>query len=222
MSNKTIPERLTYAVEHPFNNEESKYRAILVGGGITILSLLILPLFILFGFQLRVYQSALNGEERPSFSNIIDLFVYGLKSFVILIPVFLAFGVMGFIPNALALAGVLERTSILYILLAVVTTGLPTYLAPIFVLQYVDTDSIGGTYDLGRALEILSTSDYLIGYTAFMIIVFIIQLLSFIPSLFIITIPFIMITTTIISAAYLGDFFRQFSEGPDVENESRL
>lgn len=219
MSNKSIPERATYAAEHIFNNEDSKYRPILIGGVLTVLIPLIIPLFILFGFQLKVYKSALEGDERPTFGNILDLLTYGIRSFLVLLPAFILLGIIGSIPNILRVIGVLDSSSVLYLIIVPASVIITTYLSPIFLLQYIDTDTIGGTYDIPRAFSTFLSIEYLIGYTAFFIIASIVQIIALFGMVFIITIPFISIIVTMFSAAYLGDFFRQFSKGPDVEDQ---
>lgn len=57
---------------------------LLIGGVLSLLSLLVLPAFILQGYLVRVLQAAANNEqEAPSFTDWGGLFVDGLKLFVV-------------------------------------------------------------------------------------------------------------------------------------------
>jgi hypothetical protein len=209
---KTILKRLEYALKYPFQNDDSPYRAILIGGLMILLTPLIIPLFIVFGYQLRVYESSLKGEDRPKFTNVFDLLVYGLKSSLIITPALILVSLVSYIPTVLKATGAVPLPSPVYSLLLLTFSILSALLTPIFILMHIDTNGIKDTYDISRLVTILTDKKYVIGYLVFLLISITVQFLLLIPSLLIITVPFISMYSSIFVAAYLGDLFKQFSE----------
>ena len=71
------------AINYPRNGDDA-LTTLLIGGVLGLLSVLVVPIFLLFGFTVRVLRSVEDGEEAPpTFGDWGDLFVDGLRAFAI-------------------------------------------------------------------------------------------------------------------------------------------
>lgn len=203
-----IESRIRYALNYPFEGEESKYKPILIGGLFVVLSPFIIPFFTIFGYQLRVYEASIEKRPRPEFSGILALTKEGFIATLVLIPAFILVGILTSVPNLFAMAGVAPEALTAPVTFFLVV--LSTFISPIFLAMYVDTRSFSDTYDLSRVLSILRNRDYLLQMVLFTLLSGLLQIGAVLGSLFLITIPFISMFVVIVSSAYLGDMFRPY------------
>ena len=78
----------------------SDFKKVLILGIITILSSLIIPGFLVLGYFLKIIKSSINGSsELPEFNDWIEMFVDGLKVFVVLF-------IYSVVPLLLVLSGI--------------------------------------------------------------------------------------------------------------------
>lgn len=107
----------TDATNYPKSGPDAP-KTILIGGVLTILSVLILPLFLLIGYTVRVVRSVAEGEETPpTFDDWGDMLVDGVKGFAITVAYF-------FIPAAIfagfaVMAAVVAPTRVAAVMLVV-------------------------------------------------------------------------------------------------------
>ena len=72
------------AINYPRNDEENWVRTVLIGSAIALLSFLFLPIFLLFGYYVRVLRGSMAGDDMPPvFDEWGELFTDGLKAFVV-------------------------------------------------------------------------------------------------------------------------------------------
>lgn len=213
---ENIGDKIKYALKYPFDGEKSEYKALLVGGVFVFLSIFIIPVFAVFGYQIRVYEASLKEQPRPEFEGILSLISEGFMAALTLFPAFIIVGILISLPQIVELVGapipilVVELASFI---LAVISS----FITPIFLALYVDTGSFGGTYDLSRLSDILTNRDYLIQFLIFSVLASVLQVVLLVPLLLFVTIPFVAMYTVMVTSAYLGDMFRPFLEETRVE-----
>lgn len=146
---------------------------LLIGGLLAIFSVLLIPLFPLIGYFIRVLNRTVAGEdEPPAFDDWGDLFGKGVVGAIIalvysIVP-FLVFGTITFVlvgtggliggRGGSALAGL----SALSLLLMVPAVFLVYYTVPAALTSYAIDGKIGAAFDFGTMKPILLSSEYLI------------------------------------------------------------
>lgn len=179
------------ALYYPTRGEQS-LMTILIGGVLSFLAFLIVPLFLVFGFYLRVLETTIEGAENPpQFDDWGTLAVRGLVAFVItvlyyLIPalVFLVLGGLGAVTGSGEATGAgLLVGGVLSFLLGV---GI-TYIYPAALSNYARTGSVGKAFAVDDIKNVVTSSGYLgawvIGFVIFLLGFFIVGILSLIPIL---------------------------------------
>ena len=95
------------ALRYPTNGEKALER-LLIGGVLVVLSVFVLPIFVVYGYLVRSIAAVAAGEEEPpAWGDWVDLFVDGLKAFVVgvayaIVPFTLAF--LFFVPVSVGTA----------------------------------------------------------------------------------------------------------------------
>jgi len=166
----SIGDAITYPME-----SDDWITTILIGGVLLFLSVVIVPIFLVFGYQIRVIRALLDGErEPPTFDEWGELFADGLKAFVVyliygLVPLIvfavtvggaiLAAATGGEEGVAAAVAGVLGGILISSVLFLVFG-----YFAAVGLVNFARHDSFGAAFDVGTIIEIGTTGEFLIAY----------------------------------------------------------
>ncbi|MFC6724278.1 DUF4013 domain-containing protein, partial [Halobium palmae] len=108
-------------------------KTLLIGGVLGLLVVLVVPMFVVYGYLMRVLRIRMRGEETvPEFDDWGEMTVDGLKAFVVafvygVVPailgaVFVVFGVLGLVGGGNADSGLLAGLGTLGILLGVLLT----------------------------------------------------------------------------------------------------
>jgi hypothetical protein len=177
------------ALYYPTRGDQA-VMTILIGGILSFLGFLIVPLFLVFGFYLRVLETTIEGaEDPPQFDDWGTLAVRGLVAFAItvayyLVPglVFLVLGGIGALTgNADAAgAGVLIGGVVSFLL----GVGI-TFIYPAAISNYARTGSPGKAFAVGEIKAVVTSGGYLgawvIGFVIFVFGFFLVGVLSFIP-----------------------------------------
>ncbi|UTB33644.1 MAG: DUF4013 domain-containing protein [Methanobacterium sp. ERen5] len=163
----------------------SSWGKVLILGIITIASILIVPFFLLLGYMFRIIKATLAGiDELPEFDEIGDMFIDGLKVFVVgfvyAIPVWIISAIFGLatggnsaatltsISTGYALAFILGN--IVFFIIAVII-GLIELMA-IANMAYNDGD-LGTAFRFSEILDIIGTigwGKYIITYIVIVIL----------------------------------------------------
>lgn len=178
-----IGEIISDSIKYPSSN----WGKILILGIIIIASILIVPIFLLYGYILRIMKATLAGlDELPEFDEIGDMFVDGLKVFVVgivyAIPVWIIAAiigaVMGNVSSTTATVGpamvwAIFFGNIIFVIIAVII-GLIEVMA-IANMAYNDGD-------LGAAFRFSEILDYIarIGWGKYIVTYILIAIVSFI------------------------------------------
>ncbi len=174
-------------------------RTVAIGGLLSILSVLIIPIFFILGYLVRVLrQTATGNDEPPVFDEWGDLGVDGAKAFVIafvysFVPLALL-GIIGIFGIGVALLGLGDSAAggliggTVALLLAVVAFAASLagiYVTPAALSNYVSTDRLAGGFDFGTIWAAISTKPYAIGWLyAFAVILagaFVVSVFSVVP-----------------------------------------
>jgi hypothetical protein len=179
------------ALYYPTRGEQSLL-TILIGGVLGLLSFLILPLFLVFGFYLRVLERTIEGvEEPPTFDDWGTLAVRGLVAalvtlayYAIPLLVFLVLGGVGLLTGSRGGAGAgLVVGGLLSVLLGVAIT----YVYPAALSNYARTGSASDAFAFGEIKAVVTSGGYLgawvIGFVIFFGGFLVVGILSLIPIL---------------------------------------
>lgn len=185
-----ISESLRY-----LQNSDKTIETVLIGGILTAMSFLLIPVFIVSGYLVRVLQRTMDGsDEPPVFEDWESLLVDGLKAFAIalvygLVPAIIGFVLVGGGIMA-ALSGdagaLIGGTSILVGVLLSVVLGLAAwYIIPAATANFAETGRLSDGFDFGTLRPVLLNGTYATGWLmALGVIVLggiVVSLLSVIP-----------------------------------------
>lgn len=201
-----VGEIIGEALDYPGSN----LKKVLGLGALIIISLLIIPIFLVYGYNLRVLKATIAGfDELPDFDEWGDMLIDGLKVFVVsvaymLIPLIVIFSAV-YLTNSNPTAGVI--IAVIGIILAIIF-GLVEQIA---IAHMAFNDSLGAAFQIGEILNIISEIgwvDYVIWYIA----VIIIGGIGFVASFIIGIIPLIgpiisFVLTAILLEPYLNLFY---------------
>ncbi|WP_332899582.1 DUF4013 domain-containing protein [Haladaptatus sp. CMSO5] len=169
---------LSEALSFP-RNDDDWVKTIAIGGVLSILSVFILPVFLVQGYFVRVLRAGVSGEQTPpKFDEWADLFTDGLMVFVIsiayvAIPSILAligFAILGvgFAAGAQAdSGGIMASVGVLGLIFGLLVTVLfllVAYTIPAAMANFAAKDSLGAGFEFGTILSIALTGDYLVAW----------------------------------------------------------
>jgi hypothetical protein len=174
-----IGEIISNSIRYPTSN----WGKVLILGVIMIASILIVPVFLLIGYLFRIIKATLAGlDELPEFDEIGEMFVDGLKVFVVgivySIPVIIISAITGSSSSATlslnpAMIWGLVLVYIVYIIVAVIV-GLIEVIA-IANMAYYDGD-LGAAFSFSEILDRIAKigwGKYIITYIVIAIVAFI-------------------------------------------------
>lgn len=160
------------SINYPREGEDG-WKTIAIGGVLTMLSFLLLPLFPVLGYGARVLRAAAADPETastPVFDDWEALFVDGLKQFAVEVVYLLLPGlVFGFMLGGVALAmlsgsGAVRAVSLVGLLggflVATVLFLLAYYLLPAALTFVALSGRLGDAFDLGRMRALVTTREY--------------------------------------------------------------
>lgn len=153
---------------------ENWLKTVGIGGVLMFLSFLVVPIFLLQGYFVRVLRSAADDESvAPEFGEWGDLFADGLKAFVIgLVYVGIPAAVL-FVGVSLLGAGAMAAgdagaglgvVGMLFGLVMFVVTLVAAYAVPAAIAEFAHTDEFGAAFDFRGVADVAFTGDYLVAW----------------------------------------------------------
>jgi len=227
------------------NDEDGWVTTVLIGGFLSLLSVLVVPTFLVLGYLVRVVRGTMRGDEQPpAFEEWGEMFVDGLKAFAVvfvygLVPSFvagavIAGGVLSFVvvgsasgPGAVTpQTGIATGLGLLAILvgslLAFALSLLAAYVTPAAVAALAETDRLGAAFSFGELRPVLTSGTYATAWLSGLVILFAAGLiggaLNVVPPLGMIAGAFLGFYAAV-SASYLVG--RAWGELRHVEIEAR-
>lgn len=171
------------AIRYPAESEDV-LKTVLIGGLLTLFGFLVVPLFVLAGYLVRVLDRTAAGDEMPPvFDDFGEMTVTGIKATAIavvygILPLFVGgvavlVGIVGLgtgdgVLGGLGLLGILVGGVAWFVLALVVA-----YLLPAAVANFARTRSIGSGFDLGTLKPIWRSRSYLLAWVT-MVVVFLV------------------------------------------------
>jgi hypothetical protein len=160
------------ALRYPTNGEKALER-LLIGGVLVILSVFVLPIFVVYGYLVRSIAAVAAGEEEPpAWNDWAELFVDGLKAFVVgvayaIVPFLLA--LLFFVPVSVGTAvggdgnaGVLAGVSVLAFLVTVAIGMAVAYVVMAALTNFAVEGRFGAAFDLGAIGQFATSGPYLV------------------------------------------------------------
>jgi hypothetical protein len=165
---------LQEAINYPRESDDL-VRTLVIGSILTLISFLFIPVFFLLGYYQRVLAAAMDDEELPVFDEWGDLFVDGLKAFVVvflylLVP-FVVFGVS--IASAIggasfgdvnAISGALIAGALFGTLIAGLLGLAFWYAVPAALANVARTGRIGSAFSWRELKDVLLDSEYAVAW----------------------------------------------------------
>lgn len=166
---------LEESLRYPLNSDD-RVATLLIGGLLLVLSVLILPAFVVQGYLVRVLRSAAGGEtEAPSFTGWGGLFVDGLKFLVINLVVGLVIAIPFVGVSAVVFGGAtavgdagggtgaaLTLVGVLLFAVATLFAIVVAYFLPAMFANFAVEGRLGAAFDLSTVKSIAFTTDYLV------------------------------------------------------------
>lgn len=214
------------AVTYPMESDDWIV-TVLIGGVMLFLSFLIIPAFIAYGYLVRAIRSNLDGEpEPPTFGDWGELFVDGLKVFVIglvymLIPLAVIIfttgtAVLAMFTGGEAGAAAGAGTLMIGMLVGFVLSLVFGYLAVVGIVNYAHEGSFGSAFDIGTIKEVGLDGDFavpwLISVGIFIAAGFITGVLNIIPFLGALVGVFLNFYALIVAANLWADGFQSATD----------
>ncbi|MGV8143924.1 MAG: DUF4013 domain-containing protein [Methanothermobacter sp.] len=174
----------TNALKYPSTN----FKKVIILGILTILSSLIIPGFLVLGYALKIVKSSMKGaNELPNFNQWLEMFVDGLKVFVVLfiyslVPVILVLlGTWAIILPMLSVPGsgsIFNTSFSVNLIGGIAFIGIAievvvSFILPIALANMVHHDKLVGAFRFGEIInkiKQLGPVDYLIWYIMMLII----------------------------------------------------
>lgn len=226
----SIEDALTYPME-----SDDWIVTVLIGGVMLLLSFLLIPAFIAYGYLVRAIRASLEGEpEPPTFGDWGELIVDGLKVFVVgfvymLIPMVVMFLTVGTAMVAIftggdagAAAG--AGTLIIGMLASFVLALVFGYFAVVGIVNFAHEGRFGAAFDIGTLKDVGIDSDFavpwLMAVAVFFGVSIITGVLNLIPLLGAIIGIFLNFYALIVAANLWADGFLAASEGSDASGRA--
>jgi hypothetical protein len=179
---------LSDALQYPMNGDDW-LPTVIIGGILSILSIFVIPIFLLQGYYVRVLHGAAHGEsEAPEFDEWGDMLVDGLKLFAVNILISIALLVVIGILFALfgagsllagggggaepgtGAAGLLAAMGFLGVLVFLAMMLVFGYIAPAMFANFAREDSIAAAFDVSTIIAGAATSEYLTAWVLAVIV----------------------------------------------------
>lgn len=182
------------ALRYPTNGEKALER-LLIGGVLVILSPFVLPIFLVYGYLVRSLAAVAAGEEEPpAFDEWEELFVDGLKAFVVafvygIVPFVLV--VAFFVPVSVTTSMTADRPSsvvtglgIVAFLVMVVVSLAVAYVVMAALSRFAVEGRIGAAFEFGEIGRLATSEPYVIAIVLAIVLQLIVGAVIFAAVLF--------------------------------------
>ena len=159
-------------------DSDDAIKTTLIGGVLLLLSPLLIPVFLVLGYLMRVLRrTGERSDEPPVFDEWGDLLIDGVKAFLItfvysvlplaILAVVGVFGVGAVLIGAgdSALAGLLGGTLVFVLAVVALAVSLAgVYVTPAALANYAETDRVGSGFAFGTIWTAITTKAYAVGW----------------------------------------------------------
>jgi hypothetical protein len=219
------------AINYPRSGDDA-LTTILIGGVLGLLAVLVVPIFLLFGFTVRVLRSVEAGEETPpTFGEWGDLLVDGVKAFaIVLVYSIVPLVVLGVTAGGVAVAaltGDVRPGAIAGAFLGVSVAGIlwlvAFYVIPAALASFASEGRMGAAFDTTVLRGVLLDSGYatawLVALVIFVVAGIVVGVLNAVPPVGFVVGAFVNFYVGVAAAYLYGHAFVDASAG-DVPPET--
>ncbi|WP_246998893.1 DUF4013 domain-containing protein [Halosolutus gelatinilyticus] len=203
-----------------------------IGGVLAVLSIFLLPAFLLAGYNVRVMRESIAGSDTPpKFDRLGDMFVDGLKAAVIGI----AYAIVPTVVWLVAVSGLVRLGSLggdgaaavsvigvlLMVLLMIPLMLLIGYLIPAAMANFAKEDSIGAAFDFGTLKPVYLGGDYVIAVVVAVGVSIALNVVTTILSITIVglvLVPFLLFYGAMVSSRLYAAGFAKSLDHPSSES----
>jgi hypothetical protein len=228
----SLEDALSYPRETADDNE---WETILIGGLLGILGFLLVPLFVLSGYFVRVLRDVMAGDETaPTFADWDEMLVDGLKATAIslvylLVPFFLlaATVIAFFVPVGIVTdaagggeAAVVGLGLLVFfgaLLVSSVLSLLAWYVVPAALARFATTGKMGAAFSWRGLRPILASRAYAVGWLLALVVFFALSVVTSVLNatvIGIVVVPFVSFYATVMAFYLYGD---AIAEIPDLQ-----
>lgn len=219
-------------------DQDSWVKTLIIGGVLTFFGFLLIPLFAVQGYVIRVIRSTIEGESSPpEFGDWGNLIVQGFKAWVIafiymLIPTIVAFVTVGGAIGAMAtgsetgaavgLAGMFGGLALTAVLSLVFG-----YFAVVAIVLFAREEEFGAAFDFGQLRDVALNADYAIAWLVSIVVFIVAGIVAGIPFIGFILGPFASFYAMMVAGRlWAGGYMDAVGDGsgpsPSVEERSAI
>lgn len=151
-----------FSLKYPLSKDLTP---VVVGGVLTLLSVLIVPAIALYGYSFRVGRAAARGDDQvPDYDDWGSLLKNGLLYILVFLPFAVVFSIG--VSALVGIAAQLDPGPALYgvVLVGVLLSLIGMYVAGAILPTFVATGSVTETYREFRFVKVAFTKDFLVGF----------------------------------------------------------
>jgi len=218
------------AVTYPMESDDWVV-TVLIGGVLSVLSFLLIPLFIVYGYLVRAIRANFEGKpEPPAFGDWGELTVDGLQVAVIgfvymLVPIVVMAVTVG--GSAVALATGSEAgaaagagTLVVGILVTVVLALLFGYFAAVGIVNFAREERFGAAFDFGVVKDVGLDSDFAMPWLISVAVFIAAGLVNVIPVIGALIAVFTNFYALIVASDLWADGFREATDAGSVSGQT--
>lgn len=222
------------ALTYPTNHDDWK-GTILIGGILSLLGFLLIPLLPVYGYLIRVIRYRLDGDPQPpTFGDWEELFVDGIKAFVIMFVYFIIPGIIGAVTVGASIGTLATGGNAasgfagfgLAFLLTIVLFLVFGYIAVAALVNFANEDQLGAGFDFTAIKAIIFTEEYALAWALsigiFIAAWIVVGLLNVIPLLGAIIGAFVIFYVQIVAAHLWAGGFSDAREDSGVAERSAI
>lgn len=213
------------AFRYPFRGRDGVQR-VFIGGLMSYAFFLVVPIFVLFGYLLRVLERSAQGVGNPpDFDDFGDMIVDGLKMTVVsiayaiapLLLIIVSVLLMGSGQNGGTAGGIVSGMGAIGLLVSLLAAVVLYYVLPAALTNMAVEDDVGAAFDLDTIKRVVLSGDYLVAWLipfALGILVNILVGVLWITVIGLVVVPFIQFYVQVVTFRLFG---AAFGEVIDVE-----
>lgn len=192
-------ESLSSVIAYP-TNRDGWLSTVLTGGILVFLGFLFVPLFLVYGYLVRVIRESRTGvAEPPVFSDWGQLFVDGLKAWIIgiiymLVPILVATVTIGGALVSFATGGNVGATAgglLAGLLISTLLALAFGYVAVAAIVNFAREDRLGAAFDFGVLRQVVSHRDYAVAWLLSILVLFVAGFVGSLPVIGWVLVPFV-------------------------------
>lgn len=204
-------------VRYPTAHEDW-VKIIVIGGVLTFLGFLVLPLFVVYGYVVRAISDSIDGETAPpGFDDWGSLLVDGLQAWFIHVIYLIIPGIVATITIGGAIAAIATGEPLgaaggiaglfgglgLTVVLALVFS----YLAVAAIVNFANEGRFGAAFDVGRIRELVLDGDFAAAWIVSVVAFIIAAIVAGVPVIGFILGPFVTFYVAVVAARLWADGF---------------